>query len=302
MYLEPQITIPQDNGKHPASPGSNQVMKINPAPQPHPRGLAQRFSHLIGVLLSAAIHLSILLLIIYGITTRPTPRPLDRVVTLSLTEFNTMPAEYRKKPAIATKPKPVNVAPVNSEPVHIKPVKHRKIRRRKIRQKNKPHKKHKKVKAKPRIKKIPVAAKQQAVKLQPEYQQPLQTLLLHKTVNTSTSTPSANTAIKPSPSVSHALSQLKQQYRLRLRQLITRAKKYPRQARHRHQQGTVKIAFTVYANGSIHNIRVIQSSSSRLLDNSAIRTIRHISGVLPFPAQIHRQQWRFILPLVYRLY
>ncbi len=292
MYLEPQITIPRDNGKHPAS---NQVMKINPAPQPHPRGLVQRFSHLIGVLLSAAIHLSILLLIFYGITTRPTPRPLDRVVTLSLTEFNTMPAEHHKKPAIATKPKPVNVVPVNSEPVHIKPIKHRKIR-----QKNKPHKKHKKVKAKPRIKKIPVAVKQQAVKLQPEHQQPLQTLLLHKTVNTST--PSANTAIKPSPSVSHALSQLKQQYRLRLRQLITRAKKYPRQSRHRHQQGTVKIAFTVYANGSIHNIRVIQSSSSRLLDNSAIRTIRHISGALPFPAQIHRQQWRFILPLVYRLY
>ena len=90
-------------------------------------------------------------------------------------------------------------------------------------------------------------------------------------------------------------------YEARLRQYIQQRKHYPRQSKHRHEEGTATVSFVIYADGRIEKVRLISSSSSRHLDQAAINTIKSISRKLPFPNTIKRKQWQFTLPIIYRL-
>ncbi len=90
-------------------------------------------------------------------------------------------------------------------------------------------------------------------------------------------------------------------YRNALRSAIEARKRYPAKARRMHWQGTVELAFTVNASGAIHDLRVSLSSGYPDLDRAAMDLVASLDGLLPFPGELNRSEWDFVLPIEYRL-
>lgn len=90
-------------------------------------------------------------------------------------------------------------------------------------------------------------------------------------------------------------------YRSTLLRLIERHKYYPLSARRNGIEGTCKVSFTVSSNGSIRGITLARSSGTTILDQAAIQTIQRIGQAPPFPADIDRQRWKFVIPLAYNI-
>ena len=82
----------------------------------------------------------------------------------------------------------------------------------------------------------------------------------------------------------------------KIRELISKNLYYPRKARKRHLQGTVRIMFSLTASGKVNTIEVV-SSNSRLLSNAAISTIRNIQDKIPTPSE----NITITVPIVYKL-
>jgi len=124
----------------------------------------------------------------------------------------------------------------------------------------------------------------------------------------STAAPSANEkgarAIEKKPlqvASTGKTRKLSRDYRSSLLRLIQRKKYYPLQARRRGLQGKVLVAFTVVGNGEIKNITLSRSSGKKLLDRAAIRTIKRMGKAPPFPKELKRRNWRFVVPISYSI-
>ena len=61
------------------------------------------------------------------------------------------------------------------------------------------------------------------------------------------------------------------------------------------------MAFTIASDGSIDALRVVESSGFPSLDDAALTAVRKIDGHVPIPAETGREQWRFSVPIVFRL-
>lgn len=90
-------------------------------------------------------------------------------------------------------------------------------------------------------------------------------------------------------------------YRNALRSAIEARKRYPLKAKRMHWQGTVELAFTVNAAGTIRDLRVSLSSGYPALDRAAMDLVASLNGLMPFPAGLQRNEWDFVLPIEYRL-
>jgi protein TonB len=71
---------------------------------------------------------------------------------------------------------------------------------------------------------------------------------------------------------------------------------YPRRARKRGVQGSVKVRFTLLVDGTIASVKVI-SSKSDILSRGALRTIENLSGEFPKP----KESLTLTLPISYSL-
>jgi periplasmic protein TonB len=81
-----------------------------------------------------------------------------------------------------------------------------------------------------------------------------------------------------------------------IRDKILRNISYPDEARRKDWQGTVLLSFIIKADGSVRAFKIMQSSGHKLLDRSAVETIRIAE---PFPAPPGEAQ--LIIPISYRL-
>ena len=97
------------------------------------------------------------------------------------------------------------------------------------------------------------------------------------------------------------IDHLKEQYKLELLRAIQANKRYPKQAKRRRQQGMVKVGFTLQGNGKIINVRIIQSSGYKRLDQSAKTAVLEIGQFKPVPEQIYRDKWEFVVPIDYQI-
>jgi protein TonB len=85
-----------------------------------------------------------------------------------------------------------------------------------------------------------------------------------------------------------------------IQRAVERRKTYPRRARLRRQEGVVRVRFRLDARGRIEQVRVSQSSGSRLLDRHVTRLLRDLS--LPEPPEGLDVAGRTItLPVQFRL-
>jgi protein TonB len=89
-------------------------------------------------------------------------------------------------------------------------------------------------------------------------------------------------------------------YIQQLHHLLERHKHYPRLARRRGEQGTVKVSFSIQADGSLQNIQLHTKSNSSRLDNAALKTVRHLNGLLPpLPNSLGKREWPIQVPIVF---
>jgi protein TonB len=94
---------------------------------------------------------------------------------------------------------------------------------------------------------------------------------------------------------------LRARYKAMLAAAIEKNKYYPNQARRRRIEGEVRVAFTILADGSLSEIRLTQSSGSKVLDNAALGAIRKLARVDPLPRSLEMDRWEMIVPLSYKL-
>lgn len=97
--------------------------------------------------------------------------------------------------------------------------------------------------------------------------------------------PAAPQAAAPGPGADQAgdTDNELNRYRRALREAIERSKEYPAQAQLRGHEGTVEVAFEVSPKGRAENIRIIESSGSRLLDVATERLLQRLR--LPTPPE-----------------
>jgi protein TonB len=81
-----------------------------------------------------------------------------------------------------------------------------------------------------------------------------------------------------------------------IRDLITKRLVYPYQARKMGWGGKVTVSFVVNEDGSVHEIKVVESSGVPLLDKSAMETVRIVA---PFPKPPLRAE--IVIPVMFKL-
>ncbi len=95
--------------------------------------------------------------------------------------------------------------------------------------------------------------------------------------------------------------QLEQQYARSITQSIEQQKSYPRRAKRMHQQGVVKVGFTLNKSGIISNLRIVQSSGSTHLDNATLQAVKKVGRFPAFPKGVNKSSLRYVIPIAYRL-
>ncbi len=81
---------------------------------------------------------------------------------------------------------------------------------------------------------------------------------------------------------------------------IEQAKQYPREAQRKRWEGKVILSFQIDRQGEVRDIRVIQSSGYRILDEEGMATLRRAS---PFPSPLLVEIERLVVevPILFRL-
>jgi TonB family protein len=81
---------------------------------------------------------------------------------------------------------------------------------------------------------------------------------------------------------------------------IEQAKQYPREAQEKRWEGKVILSFQIDRQGEVRDLRVIQSSGHRILDEEGMATLRRASP-LPSPLLIEKESLVVEVPILFRL-
>lgn len=92
-----------------------------------------------------------------------------------------------------------------------------------------------------------------------------------------------------------------ERYAAELRQWLERRKVYPATARRMGKQGRVLVKFRLRRDGSILHAQVIEASSHEVLNDAAKELVRAVNGFRPFPDEITKTAWDFLVPIDYKL-
>jgi protein TonB len=92
-----------------------------------------------------------------------------------------------------------------------------------------------------------------------------------------------------------------QNYYGRIATWLARHKRYPNQARRLHQQGTVKVTFTVSSNGRVISKRITKSSGHALLDREVQNMLERASPLPRIPSSLNRSSITITLPVAFNL-
>ncbi len=90
-------------------------------------------------------------------------------------------------------------------------------------------------------------------------------------------------------------------YLARLKQRIQREWVYPEEAWSRGVSGDLLLVFTLNKNGSLTNLRLVQSSGFPILDQEALRAIKQSAPFDPFPPQMGEEPWNISAAFHYNL-
>ncbi len=120
------------------------------------------------------------------------------------------------------------------------------------------------------------------------------------------SEPSAQTAASAntqntSTQIGTVATTTEQSYIAHVRWQLEKNKKFPLLAKKQGHFGTVQIKFTVSTNGEIKNSEIAQSTDFDSLNQAALQILKSIKKFDPFPTEIKKSEWTFVLPIEYKL-
>lgn len=94
---------------------------------------------------------------------------------------------------------------------------------------------------------------------------------------------------------------IKNAYLSKIRRSIERRKKYPKSAKRAKQQGTVRVRFTINANGSIRNISLVGGTPYAKLNKAAFKILRRIGSFAPIPKELGKRSLTVTVPIRYKI-
>lgn len=95
---------------------------------------------------------------------------------------------------------------------------------------------------------------------------------------------------------------IQRQYLNLIRARILAKRSYPLKARQQHQEGTVRLRFTLSAGGSLaQDVQVIKPSGFQLLDDQARHCVQAAAPFPPLPPELQRSSLTVELPIVYKI-
>ena len=104
----------------------------------------------------------------------------------------------------------------------------------------------------------------------------------------------------PKPSVD-SVKMVTRTYLRSLKKQLEQIKDYPATAKRLKQEGTVRVRFTILADGKIEQIEVSESSRYSSLDNSALEAVAKMEKFQPIPKLLEKERWRIEIPIQYKL-
>ena len=114
--------------------------------------------------------------------------------------------------------------------------------------------------------------------------------------------PTPPKAPTPPPAPSPAMvANVKNKYLSKIRQSIDKLKSYPKNAKRLGQTGTVKVTFTVMADGTIEKTSVEQTSGFTSLDEAAMKILTTLAKVPPIPKELAQESFEITLPIDYTI-
>lgn len=93
---------------------------------------------------------------------------------------------------------------------------------------------------------------------------------------------------------------LVKQYLAFVRDEVEKRRFSPPDARYYGLIGNVLVGFTIYGDGTFHDIVVLRSSGDRLLDTTAVNAVKYSSGLIKRPAWSGRQALRVSMTVKYQ--
>lgn len=86
-----------------------------------------------------------------------------------------------------------------------------------------------------------------------------------------------------------------------VRQRVDRFKNYPYAARRRQEEGRVTLRFVIRPDGTLEGLEVVKSSSSKLLDEAAVKAVRDAAPFPGFPREVVNRPLAVEIGLVFQL-
>jgi len=86
-----------------------------------------------------------------------------------------------------------------------------------------------------------------------------------------------------------------------VKQKIEEKKEYPQEARRKEIEGIVNIRFTILSDGQVNEIEIVKSSGYKILDNSAVSTIKKSNPFPTLPEELNTPYVQIEVNLVYNL-
>ena len=104
----------------------------------------------------------------------------------------------------------------------------------------------------------------------------------------------------PKPSAD-SVKMVTRTYLRSLKKQLEQIKDYPATAKRLKQEGTVRVRFTILADGKIEQVEVSESSRYSSLDNSALEAVAKMEKFQPIPKLLEKERWRIEIPIQYKL-
>lgn len=95
------------------------------------------------------------------------------------------------------------------------------------------------------------------------------------------------------------LAAMESHYLKNVRQRIAEQRFYPPRARRMGHQGTVLLRLVLLPDGSIDNVSLAETSGARILDDAALAAVRRVGRFPPFPEGLARRDWVLTVPIRY---
>lgn len=82
---------------------------------------------------------------------------------------------------------------------------------------------------------------------------------------------------------------------------LERHKRYPSEAQSRGETGVVRLAFSVDRGGGVHNVRIVGSSGSSLLDRETLSLVERAAPLPAPPSEMNGSQIAVVVPIRYNM-